>query len=150
MQRFLIIILMVARTTHAAEHKYHFYQSLPSINFILLPHGINNTGPDGYMDALHQGSLQGTEGGINILIKSLIVTIPTACYLLWNFAHAWYTQGSENASDPKKTYMEKQTQRLIIHTQYMRALADFLKAQALAKIALAQHEKDKSKESQAD
>gem|GEM_PF-5703783 len=150
MQRFLIIILMIAHITHAADHKHHPYGPLPPINFILLPYRINNTGPDGYMDALHQGSLQGTEGGISILIKSLIVTMPTACYLLWNFAHTRYTKNSENSSDLKRKHMEEQTQILITHTHYMRALTDFLKAQALAKTALAQHQADKNREPQAD
>ena len=46
--------------------------------------------------------------------------------------------------------MEEQTQILVTHTHYMRALTDFLKAQALAKTALAQHENDKNKEPHPD
>jgi len=146
MQRFLIITLMMAGIAQGADHKYH---NQPQINFVVLPHGMNNATPIGYIDALRQGSLQGTEGGISILIKSLIVTIPTACYLLWTVGHAWYAKEAHTASALKIKQLKEQTQLLITHTHYMQALADFLKARALTEAALANDTTNKKRDDQA-
>lgn len=110
----------------AALSAHRHMPEAPHVSYIFTGPQTGLIEPTNPAEAAVRGSLHGVEGGVGLLVKSLIIAIPTAGYLFYDkIKNYWHKQPLMSHEETRITV---QTKEVLARAKYALAITEYVKA----------------------